>query len=123
MRTYNELKADVIEARNRIASLRSEMLEGIRQEIIDNGGKITLAGELLDEGVEYNEREMLDISAIEYQVDGRKEPRIAYRAVHTDKTTPLYQHLGHNTPTTYYLNLDSLSTILTVVSILEARRK
>ena len=123
MRKYTEIKSDVQAARARIAELRKEMLSGIREEVVANGGSISFVAQdvILEKG-KVGECQLLELRAITHAVNGRNEPRTAYDAVSTDKTTPLYKYAGHNSIQTYHLDVESLTTILDVVAALEGRR-
>lgn len=121
MRTYNELNADLAEARKRIAALRKEMLEGIYEECQDNGGKVKLTGLVLEKGTTF-EREVYDLRSVLAEQGGVTKRMLIYRASSTDKTTPLYQYCGHNSVEDWHLELDTLSVILEVVAGIEERR-
>lgn len=123
MRKYTEIKSDVQAARARIAELRKEMLTGIREEVVANGGNISfVAHDVILEKGKVGECQLLELRAITHTVNGKNEPRTAYDAVSTDKTTPLYKYAGHNSIQTYHLDVESLTTILDVVAALEGRR-
>lgn len=121
MRTHNELNADLVEARKRIAALRKEMLEGIYEECQANGGKVKLTGLVLEKGTTF-EREVYYLRSVLAEQGGVTKRMLIYRASSTDKTTPLYQYCGHNSVEDWHLELDSLSVILEVVAGIEARR-
>ena len=121
MRTYNELNADVAEARARIAALRKEMLEGIYEECQANGGSIKLVGLVLEKGCVF-EREVIDLRSVLATQGGETKRGLIYRATSTDKTTPLYQYCGHNSVQDWHLDLDSLSVVLEMVAGIEERR-